>query len=52
MIAGCYDSYFAFADLFDKIIEEYHLYDIKNSTHPRDLDYEKLKDMVFDSEEA
>jgi protein-arginine kinase len=39
--AGSHDSYYAFAPLFDKIIEEYHGHK-KTDKHIVDMDYKKL----------
>lgn len=39
--AGSHDSYKVFADLFDKIIEDYHGHK-KDAHHVSDMDYTKL----------
>lgn len=39
--AGSHDSYTAFADLFDKIIEDYHGHK-KEAKHVSDMDFTKL----------
>ena len=40
-MAGSYDSYSAFSELFDKIIEDYHGH-AKDAQHYSDMDYTKL----------
>ena len=39
--AGSHDSYTTFADLFDKVILDYHKHD-KNAKHVSNMDYKKL----------
>ena len=49
--AGSHNSYTAFADLFDKIILDYHGHS-KESKHVSDMDYHKLNTPPFKEEEA
>lgn len=51
MIAGSHDSYKVFAELFDKIIEDYHGHK-KDAHHVSDMDYTKLNTPPFSEEEA
>lgn len=51
VIAGSHDSYTAFAELFDKIIEDYHGH-TKDGQHQSDMDYTKLKCPPFEPREA
>ena len=49
--AGSHDSYTTFADLFDKVIEDYHKHD-KNAKHVSDMDFKTLKCPPFTADEA
>jgi hypothetical protein len=49
--AGSHDSYKAFADLFGKIIEDYHGHK-KSDVHHSDMDYHKLDTPPFEPREA
>ena len=49
--AGSHDSYRVFADLFDKIILDYHGHK-KEDKHVSDMDYHKLNTPPFKDEEA
>jgi len=48
--AGSHDSYYTFADLFDKVIEDYHGYK-KTDKHVSNMDYKQLKCPAFPAEE-
>lgn len=48
--AGSHDSYYAFAPLFDKIIQNYHGHS-KTDKHKSDMDYTKLKCPKFPTDE-
>ena len=48
--AGSHDSYYAFAPLFDKIIEQYHGHG-KTAIHKSDMDYTKLQCPKFPKDE-
>ena len=48
--AGSHDSYYAFAPLFDKIIEQYHGHQ-KDDKHKSDMDYTKLHCPKFPADE-
>ena len=49
--AGSHDSYYTFADLFDKVIEDYHKHD-KNAKHISNMDHTKLNCPPFPEEDA
>jgi len=49
--AGCTDSYYAFGDLFDKVIEDYHGHN-KLDKHVSNMDFKQLKCPPFTDEEA
>ena len=49
--AGSHDSYSTFANLFDKVIDDYHKHG-KNDKHKSDLDYTKLNCPPFTKEES
>jgi len=49
--AGSHDSYYSFAELMDKIIEDYHGHK-KEDSHVSDMDYTKLDCPPFSEEEA
>jgi arginine kinase len=49
--AGSHDSYHAFAELFDGIIQEYHGHS-KTDKHVSDMDYTKLETPPFPEDEA
>jgi len=42
LYAGSHDSYTTFAELFDKVIEDYHKHK-KTDKHVSDMDHTKLK---------
>ena len=48
--AGSHDSYYAFAPLFDKVIQKYHGHG-KNDKHVSDMDYTKLNCPKFPADE-
>jgi protein-arginine kinase len=48
--AGSHDSYYAFAPLFDKVIQKYHGHG-KNDKHVSDMDYKKLNCPKFPADE-
>lgn len=48
--AGSHDSYYAFAPLFDKIIQQYHGHS-KDAKHVSDMDYTKLNCPKFPADE-
>lgn len=48
--AGSHDSYYTFAPLFDKIIQEYHGHG-KEDKHKSDMDYTKLNCPKFPADE-
>jgi hypothetical protein len=48
--AGSHDSYYAFAPLFDKIIQTYHGHG-KTAVHKSDMDYRKLNCPKFPADE-
>jgi len=49
--AGSHDSYYAFSDLFDKIIEDYHGHK-KEAKHINNIDYKKLNAPSLPEDEA
>ena len=49
--AGSHDSYHAFAELFDKIIEDYHGH-AHDAKHVSDMDFSKLNCPALPAEEA
>ena len=49
--AGSHDSYKTFADLFDKVIEDYHKHG-KEDKHQSNMKYEELECPPFSEEEA
>jgi len=48
--AGSHDSYYTFAPLFDKIIEDYHGHK-KNDKHIANMDYTQLNCPPFPADE-
>jgi hypothetical protein len=51
LYAGSHDSYTTFADLFDKVIEEYHQHN-KTAKHVSDMDFKTLKCPPLSPEDA
>ena len=51
LYAGSHDSYTTFADLFDKVIEDYHKHG-KDAKHISDMDYTKLDCPPFSEEDT
>ena len=51
LYAGSHDSYTTFAELFDKVIEDYHKHK-KTDKHVSDMDHTKLKCPPFPEDEA
>ena len=51
MYAGSHDSYTTFAELFDKVIEDYHKHG-KKDKHVSDMDHSKLNCPPFAADEA
>ena len=51
LYAGSHDSYTTFAELFDKVIEDYHKHG-KDDKHVSDMDFTKLECPPFTEEEA
>ena len=51
LYAGSHEAYTSFADLFDKVIEDYHGHK-KADKHVSDMDYSKLKCPPFTGDEA
>ena len=49
--AGSHDSYTTFADLFDKVIEDYHQH-AKTAKHVSNMDYKKLQCPPLPAEDA
>lgn len=49
--AGSHDSYKTFAELFDKVIEDYHGHK-KESKHVNDMDYKKLNNPPLPADDA
>ena len=48
--AGSHDSYTTYAELFDKVIEDYHGHK-KDGKHVSDMDHTKLKCPPFNKED-
>jgi hypothetical protein len=51
LYAGSHDSYHAFADLFDHVIEDYHGHK-KADVHHSDMDFKKITCPPFEEKEA
>ena len=51
LYAGSHDSYSTFAELFDKVIEDYHKHG-KDDKHVSDMDFTKLECPQLTEEEA
>ena len=51
LYAGSHDSYSTFAELFDKVIEDYHKHK-KTDKHISDMDYAKLNCTPFTADES
>lgn len=51
LYAGSHDSYTTFAELFDKVIEDYHKHG-KKDKHVSDMDHSKLNCPPFAADEA
>jgi creatine kinase/arginine kinase len=49
--AGSHDSYTTFADLFDKVIEDYHQH-AKTAKHVSNMDYKKLQCPPLSADDA